>query len=303
MKVFYLRACLCLKNRKQILQKRIVYTLVFTVLSCVGARAQERPRGALHLTGTVTSAETGHPLRGANIKVANRGGALPKTPDTQTDAEGKFNLYTSLTEGAIQVSYVGYVIQAIHFTPVTTSPFTIRMEREGASPEPTLQIPVGGLRIGDSIPEAIWQLPLPVVNHPEGKDTITLNDYRDQLIILDFWATYCKPCIASLAKLDTVQREAGSDGFVVLPVQVYDQPAKAAAFFEKMGWTWPTVVHNDVLNKQLLARYLTGFGMAWLRDGRLLAVPQGKYVTKENIMKAAGGEQPVLENRKAQYEH
>src|SRR5690606_11186126 len=44
------------------------------------------------------------------------------------------------------------------------------------------------LQIGDTIPEALWQLPLQVVNHPKGKDTITLNDYRDKkLIILDFW--------------------------------------------------------------------------------------------------------------------
>src|SRR5690606_33092116 len=50
------------------------------------------------------------------------------------------------------------------------------------------------LKIGDSIPEALWNLPLQVVNHSEGKDTITLNDYRNsKLIVLEFWATYCHP--------------------------------------------------------------------------------------------------------------
>src|SRR5690606_23251256 len=132
--------------------------------------------------------ETGQFLQGASIKVTGRGGALPKTPDTQTDADGKFALYTSLKEGVIQVSCIGYQTQTIQSSPTTTSPFTILLEQEGSNDEPALSIPLGGLRIGDPIPEAGWHMPLPVVNHPKGKDTVTLHDYRDQLIILDFWA-------------------------------------------------------------------------------------------------------------------
>ncbi|WP_157278253.1 hypothetical protein [Olivibacter sitiensis] len=46
------------------------------------------------------------------------------------------------------------------------------------------------LNIGDTIPEALWHLPLQVVNHPPtgGKDTITFNDYRGKAIILDVWS-------------------------------------------------------------------------------------------------------------------
>src|SRR5690606_34739823 len=46
-----------------------------------------------------------------------------------------------------------------------------------------------GLSIGDTIPDAVWNLPLWVVNHPDGKDTIKLDDYRNEkLLVLDFWA-------------------------------------------------------------------------------------------------------------------
>ncbi|WP_257667471.1 hypothetical protein [Parapedobacter tibetensis] len=75
---------------------------------------------------------------------------------------------------------------------------TINMcaEAHAQRPEPSGPVPLGihidsikPLQIGDTIPEALLNLPLQVVNHPEGKETITLADYKGKLIILDFWAT------------------------------------------------------------------------------------------------------------------
>ncbi len=62
------------------------------------------------------------------------------------------------------------------------------------------------LKIGDTIPELLWNTPLKVVNHPSAREQITLNDYRDKkLIILDFWATWCGSCIKSFPKIAQLQ--------------------------------------------------------------------------------------------------
>jgi len=156
------------------------------------------------------------------------------------------------------------------------------------------------LQIGDSIPEALWHLPLQVVNHPEGKDTITLNDYRNKkLIVLDFWATWCKPCLLSLAKLDTIQATSDKGDLAVLPILVYDYPKNLPSFAERRDgwpWAWPTVVNDTLLNKVVLARYLTGFGTAWIAEGRLLAVPHPKAMTRDNILKAIQQEPQTIQN-------
>src|SRR5699024_6595633 len=92
------------------------------------------------------------------------------------------------------------------------------------------------LEIGDTIPEALWNLPLQVVNHPEGKDTITLNDYRDKkLIILDFWATWCKSCIEGFPNLSRLKQEYPEEFDVLLvnTVQTKDSPNRVQQFLSK----------------------------------------------------------------------
>lgn len=70
------------------------------------------------------------------------------------------------------------------------------------------QTEIKPLQVGDTIPEEVWNMSLQIVNHPHGKDTITLNDYRDKkLIILDFWATWCGACIASFPRMHDLEVE------------------------------------------------------------------------------------------------
>src|SRR5690606_27790543 len=92
-----------------------------------------------------------------------------------------------------------------------------QVSAQEAEPAATAVADVQPLQIGDTIPEALWHLPLQVVNHPEGKETITLNDYRDKkLVILDFWATWCKSCIEGFPKLEAYQRKYADDLGVLL---------------------------------------------------------------------------------------
>src|SRR3546814_926779 len=94
-----------------------------------------------------------------------------------------------------------------------------QVSAQEAEPAATAVTDIKPLQVGDTIPEHLWHLPLQVVNHPEGRDTITLNDYRGKLIILDFWGRYCPACIRALPVLDSLNKHF--DG-AVAPIAISD---------------------------------------------------------------------------------
>jgi peroxiredoxin len=50
--------------------------------------------------------------------------------------------------------------------------------------------------------------------------TITRSDFGGKVLVLNFWATWCPPCIDEIPSLDAMARELGPKGVVVLGVSV-----------------------------------------------------------------------------------
>lgn len=53
-----------------------------------------------------------------------------------------------------------------------------------------------------------------------GGGKVSLDDYKDKVIIVDFWATWCGPCVESIAHLNELQTEYASKGLVVIGLTV-----------------------------------------------------------------------------------
>ncbi len=72
------------------------------------------------------------------------------------------------------------------------------------------------LNPGDPIPEAVWKMPLEL-NYFDGKKKIVkLADYKNKLIILDFWSTGCASCIEGIPKMELYQQRFKDDIIVLL---------------------------------------------------------------------------------------
>jgi len=78
------------------------------------------------------------------------------------------------------------------------------------------------------------QKPLPDLAFNDADDKpLTLADYKGKIVLLNFWATWCGPCVKEMPSLDRLQAEMGKDRFVVLPLSL-DGPTrpKVAPFYE-----------------------------------------------------------------------
>ncbi len=80
----------------------------------------------------------------------------------------------------------------------------------------------------------------------DGKQ-VSLSDYLGKkAILIDFWATWCKPCIAEMVHLQKMY-EANKDRLVVLAVSI-DGPeteAQVAPFVKTKGWTFPVLLDSE----------------------------------------------------------
>jgi len=75
--------------------------------------------------------------------------------------------------------------------------------------------------------------PLPEFAFTDAEDKpLTLAAYKGKTVLLNFWATWCAPCVKEMPSLDKLQAEMGKERFVVLPLSL-DGPSrpKVAPFY------------------------------------------------------------------------
>jgi peroxiredoxin len=72
-------------------------------------------------------------------------------------------------------------------------------------------------------------------------DFVTAEQFNGQVLLLNFWATWCEPCLREMPMLVDIQTQYGSEGLQVLGVAV-DDPQNAMAFAREHGITYPILV-------------------------------------------------------------
>lgn len=74
---------------------------------------------------------------------------------------------------------------------------------------------------------------------------IRLGDYKGQVLVVDFWATWCGPCRLEIPHLIALQTEYGGRGFQVIGVAVSDREEQVRLFSEQVGINYPTAMGTD----------------------------------------------------------
>lgn len=73
-------------------------------------------------------------------------------------------------------------------------------------------------------------------------NTIKLSDLRGQIVVLNFWATWCAPCKVEMPEFEKAYQENGDNNFTVLAVNNSESLDKVTTFREQMKLNFPMVM-------------------------------------------------------------
>ncbi|HKT74228.1 MAG TPA: TlpA disulfide reductase family protein [Steroidobacteraceae bacterium] len=77
-----------------------------------------------------------------------------------------------------------------------------------------------------------------------GKD-LSLAQYRGQVVMLNFWASWCGPCRQEMPLLESIYKKYNKMGFVLIGVNVEPDSAKAEEWLKQTPVSFPIVFDKD----------------------------------------------------------
>jgi peroxiredoxin len=84
--------------------------------------------------------------------------------------------------------------------------------------------------------------PAPALRLPDlAGSTTDLARFRGRLVVLNFWASWCAPCVHEMPSLEGLHRALGPEGLVVVGVSVDDDEGALRRFVEEQGITFPVL--------------------------------------------------------------
>lgn len=118
----------------------------------------------------------------------------------------------------------------------------------------------------------------------------SLSSYDADIFIIDFWGTWCGPCLLAMPGLQALHQKYQNKKVQVIGISVHDKPGKAERFVSQQTYSYEFLVQGDELAKSLkLDTYPTLFVLD--KEGKILHAEKGR---REEAMKDF---EQIIENK------
>jgi thiol-disulfide isomerase/thioredoxin len=156
------------------------------------------------------------------------------------------------------------------------------------------------LKIGDQVPDI---LVANLLNYSDG--SLKLNAFKNKILILDFWATWCSSCIRNFPKMYALQKEMPEQLQILLVncKSTRDNEEKIKAFFDKRKafYQFP-VAFNDTMLEALFPHHTIPH-YVWIKNNTVIAITDASELSESNIRKMLKGDGALHEKNYIKFDN
>ena len=107
-------------------------------------------------------------------------------------------------------------------------------------------------------------------------EEITLSELEGQYVLLDFWATWCGPCLPEIPHLKTLWEKYGETNFEIVAISLDRDKKELTDFIDERNLEWPQILAQKGWEGEIPEKYnVVGIPRTYLLD------PEGKIVAKD----------------------
>ncbi|EKB48195.1 redoxin domain-containing protein [Cecembia lonarensis] len=128
------------------------------------------------------------------------------------------------------------------------------------------------------------------------KNNAKLSDFKDKIVILDFWATWCAPCIKSFPQLEELQNKFGEELQIIT---ITDDPEERInRFLEKREMNLPIVIDEKRELAKVFPHRAIPHTVVIDKSGVIKAITTSSEITEELIYKVLNNQEVNLKEKK-----